>query len=939
MKKTAANSLISRKNSQHKTFALSVLSASLILANTAVYAADESPFSRAPLHLLNPGQTEIRTQTITHTEGVSDYKVTTPYTTTTPNVKPNIMLYVDNSGSMLGNQGAASVLEFAQDGGLLSQYASMANWGLTWMNGKDTQHSWEYDFPSPTYFPNVSVSADQKRVRDAIAFMGTVDGITRMNNYATPMIGGYITAAENLTKSMNDNNRCAKNYLIAMTDGAANGGPQRGASGLGAYYKWYGPYTTGFIPINAILNQTQYVKKFFPTYPVDKRSPQYQFLCPRDQNDVNKGTGFCADKYGLSEFVLYPYTGHAQAHWYYTAASDGGESMRSDGWRYIRNNADRGQWGDITQFPNNSDYSRAYWYSSTGLTGSAGTAYIAFTDASSSKDAPDMMRWLSKEWDSKDLRPDIKGKQTFTTFTIGFGSDFGDNQKGQPHYELLKNGASDKPSGGKWFATAMDADGLKSTFKQIFDYIKQETEDQNNSFPPPQPFSSTSDGGTAQSSSTSGGTIKRQSYSTSTPGKVGSGLTTGYPDAMASLQLNEKLTGTELIFTKLNEFGKPVGDDEKGSYIGAKFNERRAMISKGDGTAKWFDTPNGWYNTDFGLKNNTNEYKDTLLPWIARYGTDSDIQTRAKTHNDYEVNPYRIRVATKEHDMGDVLDTGIVSIGNRTAEVGRTDPADNTGRKEFLLTAANDGLVYIFQNQKTANIADTPPYSLKLNYSPATMPRSTTTDTVASKFSKIAREDYSDSPDNPHLYLINGGITARGTDTGTLDNPRERQYFMAGNMGQGARGMYAINVGGKDLKTGNPVGIDAPQTSWLTSVPLFEASAKQDSAIGYTVGFPQIARVGSDVATSKNLATGISQAVFMGSGFAHPNVKDQETALYVYEALGKDVGTDNVGALTPPRKSGELIQKVTIGNTGGLATPAVLDVNQDGVADYAFAGD
>ena len=334
----------------------------------------------------------------------------------------------------------------------------------------------------------------------------------------------------------------------------------------------------------------------------------------------------------------------------------------------------------------------------------------------------------------------------------------------------------------------------------------------------------------------------------------------------------------------------------------------------------------------------TNEYRDTLLPWLARYGDDLSIQTTAK-NKQYEVDPYRIRLIPQERNMGDVLDTGLVSIGNRTAESTHTKPTENTGRKEFLLTAANDGLVYIFQNQKTANIAKDAPYSLKLNYSPATMPRSSNTDTVGSKFAKIAREDYSDAPTNPHLYLINGGITARSTDTGTPDNPRERQIFMAGNMGQGARGMYALNVGGKDLKTGFPVGVDAPQNSWLNSVPLFEVSAKQDSAIGYTVGFPQIARVGVNVQDSGSLKTGIAQAVFMGSGFAVPSVKNQETALYVYDALGKDVGTDNVGSLTPPRKAGSLISKVTIGNTGGLSTPAILDVNTDGVADYAFAGD
>ncbi|MBR2251384.1 MAG: hypothetical protein IJ881_03015, partial [Neisseriaceae bacterium] len=451
---------------------------------------------------------------------------------------------------------------------------------------------------------------------------------------------------------------------------------------------------------------------------------------------------------------MYPYSGNAERY---------NNNTFNKGWRWIRNNADKGKYGDVTLFPNNSDQSRVRWYSSTGLTGSVANNYLAFSTASSELDAPDMMRWLSKEWEKTDLRPDIDGKQSITTFTIGFSDIFNPNAYDQwgrpmsalPHYQLVENGASAKVGGGRWFANANNPSQLKAVFKEMFDFIKQEhTQDQVNAGTPITTTSSSSE--SSSSSAVSGGTIKRKSYSTTTPGKIGSGLTTGYPDAMASLQLNEKLTGTELVFTKLDELGKPINDTTLGSYVGANYNERRAMISKGDGTAQWFETPNGWTNANFGLVNSTNEYRDTLLPWLARYGDDLSIQTTAKNKK-YEVDPYRIRLIPQERNMGDVLDTGLVSIGNRTAESTHTKPTENTGRKEFLLTAANDGLVYIFQNQKTANIAKDAPYSLKLNYSPASMPRSSNSDTVGSKFTKIAREDYSDSPTNPHLYLINGG--------------------------------------------------------------------------------------------------------------------------------------------------------------------------------------
>lgn len=909
-------------------FALSAIAFNLFFV--PALADDHSPFSLAPLHLLNPGQTEMVTHTVTHTVSNTDYKTLTTTTTQNKAAKPNIMLYLDNSDSMLGNGGKEAVIDVAEH--LLPQYADKARWGLTFMNGRDTPYSW-----ATSYHPNIPISDNQSHITSAIK-----NGFsTILAGYATPTIQGYIVAAESLIKDIKPENACAKNYLVVMSDGAANGGPHSAAPALGTlfqnqYYDWDGYYRSGFIPINAILNNTKYVKEVFPKYPVDNQTKAhpYQFLCPKDQHMPVQGLGYCPHKDGHTEFVMYPYTGSAELY---------AASKYNVGWRYIHNGERGKNWGDITTFPNNSDYSRARWYSNNMGGTSAAKARIAFNPQAAVYDAPDMMRWLSKPWYDNDLRPDLKGKQNITTFTIGFSEifkpnrldDYGRPMKTLPHYKLMENGASDKPGGGKWFANANNAQELKDKFKEVFDFIVSEQQkDEENAGKPITTTSSSSE--SSSSSAVSGGTIKRQTYSTQTPGQVGSGLTTGYPDAMASLQLNEKLTGTELIFTKLDEFGNPINDDTKGQFVGAKFSERRAMISKGDGTAQWFETPTGWSNRDFGLTQNTPEYQDTLLPWLARYADDLTIQAAAKAKN-YEVNPYRVREIPKERNMGDVLDTGIVSIGKRTAESVHKNPTDNTGRKEFLLTAANDGLVYLFQNEKNANIADTPPYSLKLNYSPATMPRSAYSDTVGSKFAKIAREDYSDSANNPHLYLINGGITARRTDSGTLDKPRERQIFMAGNMGQGARGMYVLNVGGKDMKTGNPVGIDAPQHSWLNSVPLFEASAKDDNGIGYTVGFPQIARVGVNVHLSGSLKTGISQAVFMGSGFAYPNIKDQETALYVYDALGKDVGTDNIGA--NGRVSGSLIAKVKIGHTGGLSTPAILDVNTDGVADYAFAGD
>ena len=140
-------------------FALTAIAFNLFFA--PVWADDKSPFSHAPLHLLNPGQTEMVTHTVTHTVDNVDYLTEISTTTISKQAKPNIMLYLDNSGSMLGNRGRESVLEMVRD--ILPQYANDARWGVTFMNGKDTPYSW-----ATALHPNVALTDNQKTVRDAI---------------------------------------------------------------------------------------------------------------------------------------------------------------------------------------------------------------------------------------------------------------------------------------------------------------------------------------------------------------------------------------------------------------------------------------------------------------------------------------------------------------------------------------------------------------------------------------------------------------------------------------------------------------------------------------------------------------------------------------------------------------------------------------------------
>ena len=117
-----------------------------------------------------------------------------------------------------------------------------------------------------------------------------------------------------------------------------------------------------------------------------------------------------------------------------------------------------------------------------------------------------------------------------------------------------------------------------------------------------------------------------------------------------------------------------------------------------------------------------------------------------------------------------------------------------------------------------------------------------------------------------HKYGVNGGFTLRQTPVAEQGSKFQQRVFMFGAMGQGGRGAYALNIGGKEDQTTN-TGLDA--AVWSDKVPLFETAKGKDNNLGFTIGTPQIGRVSISrpanngrVDVSKN----IRYAGFLASG-------------------------------------------------------------------------
>lgn len=430
-----------------------------------------------------------------------------------------------------------------------------------------------------------------------------------------------------------------------------------------------------------------------------------------------------------------------------------------------------------------------------------------------------------------------------------------------------------------WYFNAAKPDDLYKAFEKIISQIS----DDNASIP----FEG--EGGTAPATSSS-----------------------GIPDLAATIKLNTGSWSSQILFNKLNN----SDGRREGTVTQPSFGNRKTLINTGSNTyfidAIPADKVNNAY---FGIENDDKDEWKKLLNWTGRVGRD-----------DSAYKPYRERKAG-ERDLGDILDGSVAAVGNQ-----------EHGRRKYLVAAANDGMVHIFQSTDGNN-----PYDLKVSYLPSAMERENDASgnpiTLAKVLKDIAHADYGKSIEN-HKYGVNGGFTLRQTAAAEQGSKFQQRVFMFGAMGQGGRGAYALNIGGKEDQTTN-TGLDA--AAWSDKVPLFETAKGKDNTLGFTIGTPQIGRVSIKRETdgSAKLNENIRYAGFLASGYAaeEKDAAANETALYVYEMLGKEVGTGEKRGQAAGKPGDQLAKIVVKDGVGGLSTPTLLDTDFDGVVDFAFAGD
>ncbi|HHK6005292.1 TPA: PilC family type IV pilus tip adhesin [Neisseria subflava] len=810
-----------------------------------------------------------------------------------PKVKHNIMFLIDDSGSMLADakgdyhvrdeQKKINIAKSALKQ-VLAQYKDQFNWGLQTLHNNPRYWKWDEkkrkennalyayaELPSPD-----DTKGDMK---DSEGFTDGSAGrnweyvskkVDEMLAYqATPTTRRYYEVVKNFVIP-NIKYRCQKSYVVVVSDGDANLSCSNQASGED-------PRKSRNTSFN--YDRNYYYSNYYRAIEHSADTSVYQYFGPSEvkayEDKYGQGKKFSGN--GLEGNFDLPnydprlntpegekkfqcqytdYAKDASGNWVLLGEKDGKKEVQGLG-EIIVPYWDR----------NYKDEKRGMRFFSQTL---------AEKDIKTEKDGKDD---AGKSWDGDPNDP--KGldysKQLVQTFTVGFGE--GISKVGR---EYLEKGAS-RPD---WYFNASKPEKLLDAFKTIVDNIENDSK-----------------------------ITKFEGTSSTAPATT----STGIPDMAATVHLNTGSWSSQLRFYKLNRDGTPINTTE---FVQPSFNNRLTLVN--DGSKTYFIdrvADNEASNADFGISDGSAkdklEWKNALLKWTGRAGSDEAIKADAETKG-YSQS-YRTRptdpadVSKDERNLGDILDGSVAAIG---------DKRDN--RQEFLVAAANDGMVHIFRNGTSSN-----PYDLKLSYIPAGMEREDDKgqETTLGKVLKdIARDGYGSGM--PHRYMVNGGFVLRQTP--------DKQTFMFGAMGQGGRGAYALNIGA--------VADSVHSSGWNTTVPLFETAKGTGNKLGYTIGSTQIGRVSIKRDTTPiNLESNVRYAGFLASGYRTEDVNsaDNETALYVYDMTGKEAGTKNTGTnVSSFKEAGKLLRKIPVHDgKGGLSTPTLVDTDFDGIVDIAYAGD
>ncbi len=243
--------------------------------------------------------------------------------------------------------------------------------------------------------------------------------------------------------------------------------------------------------------------------------------------------------------------------------------------------------------------------------------------------------------------------------------------------------------------------------------------------------------------------------------------------------------------------------------------------------------------------------------------------------------------------MGDIVDGQPIVVSKPSGQTPDLDYAayiSANASREIVMIGANDGMLHAFNGADMTEL---------MGYIPSA---------VYPRLQPLTASDYGQSAGTPHTYHVNGVLRQQDIKVGST-----WKTIVVGGLGQGGQGFFAV-----DATSSSKFNAPATAIKW-------EWTDTNDASMGYSFAAPVI----YNVRTSSNTVT---PAVILSNGY-ESNWDDVATG--GQKATAKDSALYIVNADT-----GALIKKITLPTAStGLSSPAGVDVGQDGILDYVYAGD
>ncbi|MCL2308103.1 MAG: PilC/PilY family type IV pilus protein [Proteobacteria bacterium] len=279
-----------------------------------------------------------------------------------------------------------------------------------------------------------------------------------------------------------------------------------------------------------------------------------------------------------------------------------------------------------------------------------------------------------------------------------------------------------------------------------------------------------------------------------------------------------------------------------------------------------------------------------------------------KTHQGVGANKYRNRSTL----LGDIVNSAPVYVGKPEKRYPDTiesasyyDWTDSVSRASAIYVGANDGMLHAFMADTGKEVFA---YIPSMVYKNLPLLASQNYEGLHKFF-----VDGTPSVADAHIQTSIGGLGGKGWRT-----------ILVGGLNAGGQGIYALDIT-------SPTAFDANKVLWEftdreTSTETANQRLNYDRDLGYTFSAPSIVK------------TGDGWVAVFGNGYNN-TVNDGDNA---YSTTGNAVlyVVDlETGVIKKKLDTGRGHANAADNKPNGLSTPVAIDINNDGVVDYVYAGD